>query len=87
MQPLVPLVFHNLPSLYPLHNDLNPRRACAARVYSVCVCLCVQASHPLLTQLQDQVDIPMDSVSCSLQNNLAFFGVVSKIAIALPYSR
>ena len=33
-----------------------------------CVCQCVQASHPLLTQLQDQVDIPMDSVSCSLQN-------------------
>ena len=39
---------------------------------TVCVCLCVQASHPLLTQLQDQVDIPMDSVSCSLQNNLVF---------------
>ena len=55
----------------------------------VCVCQCVQASHPLLTQLQDQVDIPMDSVSCSLQNNLAFSynGFVSKIAIALAYSR
>ena len=39
----------------------------------VCVCVCVQASHLLLTQLQDQVDIPMDSVSCSLQKNLAFF--------------
>ena len=49
---------------------INPRRACAARVTVVvlCVCQCVQASHPLLTQLQDQVDIPTDSVSCSLQN-------------------
>ena len=48
----------------------NPRRACAARVTVVvlCVCQCVQASHPLLTQLQDQVDIPTDSVSCSLQS-------------------
>ena len=45
---------------------INPRRACAARVtvvvLCVCVCVCVsvcqcvQASHPLLTQLQDQVD-------------------------------
>ena len=44
-----------------------------SRPVCVCVCVsvcqCVQASHPLLTQLQDQVDIPMDSVSCSL----AFF--------------
>ena len=49
---------------------VNPRRACAARVTVVvlCVCQCVQASHPLLTQLQDRVDIPTDSVSCSLQN-------------------
>ena len=37
------------------------------------VCQCVQASHPLLTQLQDQVDIPMDSVSCSLQNEFGVF--------------
>ena len=54
------------------------------------VCQCVQASHPLLTQLQDQVDIPMDSVSCSLQNEFwrfSYNGFVSKIAIALPYSR
>ena len=50
----------------------NPRRACArVTVVVLCVCLCVQASHPLLTQLQDQVDIPMDSVSCRM--NLAFF--------------
>ena len=55
-----------------------------------CVCVCVQASHPLLTQLQDQVDIPMDSVSCSLQNKFGVFlynGFVSKIAMELPYSR
>ena len=39
------------------------------------VCQCVQASHPLLTQLQDQVDIPMDSVSCSLQNEFGVFRI------------
>ena len=53
-----------------MSDIITPRRACAARVTVVvlCVCQCVQASHPLLTQLQDQVDIPMDSISCSLQN-------------------
>ena len=69
---------------------INPRRACAARVTCVSVCQCVQASHPLLTQLQDQVDIPMDSVSCSLQiefGRFSYNGLVSKIAIALPHSR
>ena len=34
--------------------------------------------------LNDQVDIPMDSVSCSLQNE---FGVFRLVSIALPYSR
>ena len=60
-----------------------------SRPVCVSVCQCVQASHPLLTQLQDQVDIPMDSVSCSLQIEFGVFsynGLVSKIAIALPYS-
>ena len=58
---------------------VNPRHACAARVTVVvlCVCLCVQASHPLLTQLQDQVDIPMDSVSCSLQNYFGVFRIMA----------
>ena len=42
-----------------------------------CVCVCVQASHPLLTQLQDQVDIPMDSVSCSLQNKFGVFRIMA----------
>ena len=56
----------------------HPRRACAARVtVVVCVCLCVQASHPLLTQLQDQVDIPTDSVSCSLQNKFGVFRIMA----------
>ena len=45
----------------------NSRHACAARVTVVVACVCVQASHPLLTQLQDQVDIPMDSVSTTTQ--------------------
>ena len=58
---------------------INPQRACAARVTVVvpCVCLCVQASHPLLTQLQYQVDIPMDSVSCSLQNEFGIFRIMA----------
>ena len=46
-----------------------------------------QASHPLLTQLQDQVDIPMDSVSCSLVLRFSYNGFVSKIAVAFPYIR
>ena len=55
---------------------INPRRACAARVTVVvlCVCQCVQA---LLTQLQDQVDIPTDSVSCSLQNEFGVFCIMA----------
>ena len=66
---------------------VNPRRACAARVtvvvpcvcvcVCVCVCQCVQASHPLLTQLQDQVDIPMDSVSCSLVSKFGVFRIMA----------
>ena len=55
-------------------SPINPRRACArVTVVVLCVCQCVQASHPLLTQLQDQVDIPMDSVSCSVQNEFGVF--------------
>ena len=52
-----------------------------------CVCQCVQASHPLLTQLQDQVDIPMDSVSCSLVFKFGVFRIMAKIAVAFPYLR
>ena len=64
-----------------------PRRACAARVtlvgLCVCVCQCVQAAHPLLTQLQDQaIDIPTDSVSCW---RASYNDFVLKIAIAFPY--
>ena len=52
---------------------IKPLARMRSEGYGSCpVCVCVQASHPLLTQLQDQVDIPMDSVSCSLQNK---FGV------------
>ena len=68
-------------------NDTLNFELCTVVVLCVSVCQCVQASHPLLTQLQDQVDIPMDSVSCSLQNEFGVFRLVSKIAIALPYSR
>ena len=65
--PHEPYIFANLQegpcmnALHTMHNIINPRRVCAARVtvvvLCVCVCVCVQASHPLLTQLQDQVDI------------------------------
>ena len=48
-----------------------------SRPVCVCVCQCVQASHPLLTQLQDQVDIPMDSVSCSLVFKFGFFRIMA----------
>ena len=53
--------------------------------------MCVQAFHPLLTQLQDQVDICTYGLSIVLAPELiwriSYNGFVSKIAIALPYSR
>ena len=60
-----------------VREGLGPRLV----VVCVCVCQCVQAAHPLLTQLQDKVDIPTDSVSCSLQNK---FGVFRIITSCLP---
>ena len=49
------------------------------------VCLCVSVSRPLIrysrnyktTQLQDQVDIPMDSVSCSLVFKKGVFRIMA----------
>ena len=46
-------------------------------VVVLCVSQCVQASSPLLTQLQDQVDIPTDSVSCSLQIEFGVFRIMA----------
>ena len=54
-------------------EGLGPRLV----VVCVCVCQCVQAAHPLLTQLQDKVDIPTDSVSCSLQNKFGVFRIMT----------
>ena len=66
----------------------RPVCVCVCVCVCVSVCQCVQASHPLLTQLQDQVDIPMDSVSCSLQNKFGVFRLRFEDSyIALPYSR
>ena len=47
---------------------INPRRACAARVTVVvlCVCVCVRGPHLQLAQLSDKVGILAVSVSCSL---------------------
>ena len=47
---------------------INPRRACAARVTIVvlCVCVCVRGPHLQLAQLSDKVGILAVSVSCSL---------------------
>ena len=51
---------------------VNPRRACAARVTVVvlCVCVCFRGPHVQLTQLSDKVGILAVLVSCSL---VAFF--------------
>ena len=51
-----------------LDVDINPRRACAARVTVVvlCVCVCVRGPHLQLAQLSDKVGILAVSVSCSL---------------------
>ena len=53
------------------------RPVCVCVCVCQCVCQCVQASHPLLTQLQDQVDIPMDSVSCSLVFKFGVFRIMA----------
>ena len=47
---------------------INPRRACAARVTVVvlCVCVCFRGPHLQLTQLSYKVGILAVSVSCSL---------------------
>ena len=60
---------------------INPRRACAARVtvvvLCVCVFLCVQAAHLRLTQLSDKLDILTDLVSCWLQNKFGVFRIMA----------
>ena len=58
---------------------INPRRACAARVTEVvlCVCLCVQAAHLRLTKLSDKLDILTDLVSCWLQNEFGVFRIMA----------
>ena len=62
---------------------INPRRACAARVTVVvlcvcqCVCQCVQAAHLRLTQLSDKLDILTDLVSWWLQNEFGVFRIIS----------
>ena len=49
---------------------INPRRACAARVTVVvlCVCVSVHGSNLLVAQLRDKLVILTGSVSLSLQN-------------------
>ena len=51
-----------------LLSVINPRRACAARVTVVvlCVCVCFRGPHMQLTQLSDKVGILAVLVSCSL---------------------
>ena len=61
---------------------INPRRACAARVTVVvlcvvCVCQCVQAAHLRLTQLSDKLDILTDLVSWWLQNEFGVFRIMA----------
>ena len=58
---------------------INPRRACAARVTVVvlCVCMCVQAAHLRLTQLSDKLDILTDLVSWWLQHEFGVFRIMA----------
>ena len=51
------------------------------------MCQCVQASHPLLTQLQDQTYGLSIVLAPELIWHFSYNGLVSRIAIALPYSR
>ena len=57
---------------------LNPRRACAARVTVVVLCLSVCFCGPILklTQLSDKVSILAVSVSCSLVIKFGVFRIM-----------
>ena len=56
--------------MYDVISLVNPRRACAARVTVVvlCVCVSVHGSNLLVAQLCDKLVILTGSVSWSLQN-------------------
>ena len=58
---------------------INPRRACAARVTVVvlCVRVCVRGPHLRLAQLSDKLDILAVSVSCWLVFKKGVFRVMA----------
>ena len=60
---------------------INPRRACAARVTVVVLCVCVsecfRGPHLQPTQLSDKVGILAVSVSCSLVFKKGFFRIMA----------
>ena len=58
---------------------INPRRACAARVTVVvlCVCVCFRGPHLQLTQLSYKVGILAVSVSCSLVFKFGVFRIIA----------
>ena len=56
---------------------INPRRACAARVTVVVLCVCVRGPHLRLAQLSDKLDILAVSVSCSLVFKKGVFRIMA----------
>ena len=89
MQPLVPLVFIICHPYIPLHLIFNPWHACAAKVTVVVPCVCVSVC-PGLASATHATTRPSRH-TCGLSIVLVIWrfsynGLVSKIAIALPYS-
>ena len=88
------IVISSLQTTMPADNTslINPRRACAARVTVVVLCVCVGVSVcPGLSSAIHATTRPTHGLSIVLAPELvwrfSYNGFVSKIAIALPYSR
>ena len=58
-------------------SSSNPRRACAARVTVVVLCVSVHGSNLLVAQLCDKLVILTGSVSWSLQNKFGVFRIMA----------
>ena len=63
--------------IYIHDSFVNPRRACAARVTVVGLCVSVHGSSLLVAQLRDKLVILTGSVSWSLQNQFGVFRIMA----------
>ena len=85
-----PSLFSRYTYIHGIGVIINPRRACAARVTVVVLCVCVCPGHPSATHATTRPSRHTYGLSIVLAPELiwrfSYIGLVSKIAIALPYS-